>query len=191
MSELIYNGPDFCGVDEAGRGPLAGPVFAAAVILPNGIDIKGLDDSKKISEKNREYLFDIIKDIAVDYAISNATVEEINEYNILNATFLAMRRAVSSLKIVPKVILVDGNRDPKFEFATDCIIKGDSKYASIAAASILAKVARDRYMLEMAKIYPEYGFDKHKGYGTQIHYNALKQFGPSPIHRTLFIRKLH
>ena len=191
MSDLIYNGPDFCGVDEAGRGPLAGPVFAAAVILPNGIDIKGLDDSKKISEKNREYLFDIIKDIAVDYAISNATVEEINEYNILNATFLAMRRAVSSLKIVPKVILVDGNRDPKFEITTDCIIKGDSKYASIAAASILAKVARDRYMLEMAKIYPEYGFDKHKGYGTQIHYNALKQFGPSPIHRTLFIRKLH
>lgn len=191
MSDLFYTKSNTCGVDEAGRGPLAGPVFAAAVILPDGIVIQGLDDSKKLSENKREQLFEVIKNKALAYSVSNASVEEINELNILNATFLAMKRAVSNLNIQPEIIYVDGNRDPQVGILTECIVKGDSKYASIAAASILAKVSRDRYMYRMANLYPEYGFEKHKGYGTKEHYSALKTFGPSPIHRTMFIRKMH
>ncbi len=180
-----------CGVDEAGRGPLAGPVCAAAVILPQGLELPGLNDSKKISEKQREALYDVIKEQAVSYGIAFATVEEIEERNILGATFLAMRRAVEQLSVVPALALVDGNRDPGLGIPTETVVKGDGKCADIAAASILAKVTRDRYMLEMAKQYPEYGFEKHKGYGTKAHYAALREFGSSPIHRPSFLKKMH
>lgn len=180
-----------CGVDEAGRGPLAGPVCAAAVILPRGLVIDGLNDSKKLSEKKRDELFDIIKDSALSYGIAFATVEEIEQHNILNATFLAMRRAVEQLGENADIALVDGNRDPKLGMDTRLVIKGDSRCADIAAASILAKVTRDRHMLELDRLYPQYHFAKHKGYGTKLHYEALREFGPSPVHRLSFLRKMH
>ena len=180
-----------CGVDEAGRGPLAGPVCAASVRLPRGLVIEGLNDSKKLTEKKRDALYDEICAAAVTYGIAFATVEEIEQYNILGATFLAMRRAVDQLSAVPGLVLVDGNRDPGLLLPTECVVKGDGKCADIAAASILAKVTRDRYMLEMAKRYPQYGFEKHKGYGTKDHYAALREYGPSEIHRPSFLKKMH
>lgn len=181
-----------CGIDEAGRGPLAGPVHAAAVILPVGLEIEGLNDSKKLSEKKREQLFDIICEKAVDYSIGVATEEEIDEINILNATFLAMHRAVEGLKTKPDYALIDGNQYPKIPFvAEETVVKGDAKSMSIAAASILAKVSRDRFMLLKAEEYPQYQFEKHKGYGTKLHYEMIKEFGPSPIHRMTFLKKLY
>lgn len=180
-----------CGIDEAGRGPLAGPVYAAAVILPLDLEIEGLNDSKKLSEKKREMLFDIICEKAVDYSIGVATEQEIDEINILNATFLAMHRAVEGLKIKPDYALIDGNQHPRIPFVTEeTVIKGDAKSMSIAAASILAKVSRDRFMLSMASEYPEYEFEKHKGYGTKVHYERLEQYGVSPIHRVTFLKKI-
>ena len=180
-----------CGVDEAGRGPLAGPVCAAAVILPQGLVIDGLDDSKKLTEKKREALFEVIKEKAIAYGIAFATVEEIEEKNILGATYLAMNRAIAQLNPGPALALIDGNRNAGIEFSSRCVIKGDSKVASIAAASILAKVTRDRYMYVMAEKYPQYGFDKHKGYGTAAHYAAIREYGPSEIHRMSFLKKMH
>ena len=180
-----------CGVDEAGRGPLAGPVCAAAVILPAGLEIPGLNDSKKLSEKQREALFEPIKAAAKAYGIAFATVEEIENLNILNATFLAMNRAISQLSPQPELALIDGNRNTGITVPSRCVVKGDSRCADIAAASVLAKVSRDRYMLEMAEKYPEYGFDRHKGYGTKLHYEAIRQYGPCPIHRLSFLKKMH
>lgn len=182
-----------CGIDEAGRGPLAGPVYAAAVILPAGLEIEGLDDSKKLSEKKREMLFDIICEKAIAYSVGIATEKEIDEINILNATFLAMKRAVESLDIKPDYALVDGNRYPNInsDIKEEVVVKGDAKSMSIAAASILAKVSRDRFMLEMTEKYPEYCFEKHKGYGTKLHYEKILEFGPSPIHRMTFLKKLY
>lgn len=180
-----------CGVDEAGRGPLAGPVCAAAVILPQGLEIDGLNDSKKLTEKKREALYDIITANALDYGIAFASVEEIEELNILNATFLAMNRALAKLSPAPELALIDGNRDSGIDFPSRCVVKGDSRCADIAAASILAKVTRDRYMVEMAGSYPQYHFEKHKGYGTKLHYEAIRQYGPSPIHRLSFLKKMH
>lgn len=180
-----------CGVDEAGRGPLAGPVCAAAVILPQGLELPGLNDSKKLSEKQRDALYDEIVEKAITYGVAFATVEEIEERNILGATFLAMGRAVEQLKVVPALALVDGNRDPGLAIPTETVVKGDGKCADIAAASILAKVTRDRYMYQMAEQYPQYGFEKHKGYGTKAHYAAIRAFGPSPIHRPSFLKKMH
>ena len=180
-----------CGVDEAGRGPLAGPVYAAAVILPRGCEIPGLNDSKKLSEKRREELFAVICEKALSYGIARAEVEEIEERNILGATFLAMNRAIAQLSPQPALALIDGNRNTVIEVPSRCVIKGDSSCADIAAASILAKVSRDRYMLEMAETYPEYAFEQHKGYGTKLHYERLREFGPSPIHRPSFLRKMH
>ena len=180
-----------CGVDEAGRGPLAGPVYAAAVILPKGHIIDGVNDSKKISEKKREALFDKIIDECVCYSIGTASEKEIDEINILQATFLAMRRAVEGLEIKPDIALIDGNRKPGLNSVEEWdIVKGDAKSASIAAASILAKVSRDRYMLEMAEKYPQYQFEKHKGYGTKLHYEMLEKYGVSEIHRRSFLKKL-
>ena len=180
-----------CGVDEAGRGPLAGPVYAAAVILPRGLVIPGLNDSKKLTEKKREALFDVITAKALDYAIAFATVEEIEERNILGATMLAMNRAIAGLKKRPELALIDGNRSAGIETPSLCVVKGDATCADIAAASILAKVSRDRVMLEMAKEYPEYHFEQHKGYGTALHYAALREHGPSPVHRPSFLKKMH
>lgn len=180
-----------CGVDEAGRGPLAGPVCAAAVILPRGIDIPELDDSKKLSEKKREALYDVICREAVSYSVAFATVEEIETLNILGATFLAMNRAISGLSVTPELALIDGNRNSGIETPSRCIVKGDSKCADIAAASILAKVTRDRYMLELDKQYPQYKFSKHKGYGTKLHYEMLREYGASEVHRKSFLRKMH
>ena len=180
-----------CGVDEAGRGPLAGPVCAAAVILPRGAVIEGLNDSKKLSEKRREALYDEIVESAIAFGIAFASVEEIEEKNILEATFLAMNRAIEQLSVVPALALIDGNRSKGIVLPSRCVIGGDGKCADIAAASILAKVTRDRYMLEMAEKYPQYGFDRHKGYGTAAHYAAIREFGPSPIHRMSFLRKMH
>ena len=180
-----------CGVDEAGRGPLAGPVYAAAVILPRGLVIRGLNDSKKLSEKKREELFDVICEKALDYAIAWASVEEIEERNILGATMLAMNRAIAGLKTKPDLALIDGNRNKDIETPSRCVIKGDASCADIAAASILAKVSRDRVMLELAKEYPQYHFEQHKGYGTALHYEALREHGPSPIHRMSFLKKLY
>lgn len=178
------------GVDEAGRGPLAGPVTAAAVILPDGVVIDGLNDSKKLTEKKRELLFDVIKETAISYCIAHATVEEIEEYNILQATFLAMRRAVAGLTLPPELVLIDGNQLPTgLTLPARTVVKGDSHSASIAAASILAKVTRDRHMDEQDKLYPAYGFAKHKGYGTKAHYEALASEGLSPIHRPSFLKK--
>ena len=179
------------GVDEAGRGPLAGPVCAAACILPRNLEIPGLNDSKKLSSKARDSLYDIIINSAVSYGIAFATVEEIESLNILNATFLAMNRALSQLSPQPDLALIDGNRNSGISIPSRCVVKGDSLCADIAAASVLAKVTRDSYMLTMAEQYPEYGFEKHKGYGTVQHYAALRQFGPSPIHRPSFLRKMH
>ena len=180
-----------CGVDEAGRGPLAGPVCAAAVILPRGIEIEGLNDSKKLSEKRREALYEEIVRRAVAYGIAFASVEEIEEKNILGATFLAMNRAIERLAVKPELALIDGNRSKGIAVPSRCVIGGDGKCADIAAASILAKVTRDRYMLQMAEEYPQYGFEKHKGYGTAAHYAAIREYGPSPIHRMSYLRKMH
>lgn len=181
-----------CGVDEAGRGPLAGPVCAAAVILPQGIEIEGLNDSKKLTDKKRRELYDVICEKAIAYGIAFADHKEIDEINILQATFLAMRRAVERLSVKPQLALVDGNRDPLLEgIEVKTIVKGDSLSASIAAASILAKVTRDRYMEEQAEIYPQYGFSVHKGYGTKAHYAALTQYGACPIHRLSFLKKFY
>ena len=180
-----------CGVDEAGRGPLAGPVCAAAVILPDGCIIDGVNDSKKLTEKKREQLFDVIKEMAVAYSIATADEKEIDEINILRATYLAMNRAFQGLKVKPDIALVDGNRDPGLGIPTRTIVKGDANSMSIAAASILAKVTRDRFMLEMDKKYPEYQFAKHKGYGTKLHYEMLDKYGASEIHRMTFLRKYY
>ena len=179
-----------CGVDEAGRGPLAGPVYAAAVILPKGYVIDGVNDSKKLSEKKRDALFDIIKEEAISYSVGIATEQEIDEINILQATFLAMRRAVDGLSVKPDIALIDGNKKPGLSIAEWDIVKGDSKSANIAAASIIAKVSRDRYMLELAEKYPEYQFEKHKGYGTKLHYEMIEKYGVLPIHRKSFLRKI-
>lgn len=179
-----------CGVDEAGRGPLAGRVYAAAVIMPPGVVLDGVNDSKKLAEKNRKILFEKIKETAISYSIAWASEQEIYDNNILKATFLAMKRAVDGLKIAPEIILVDGNRLPDFGIESYAIIKGDSLSHSIAAASILAKVARDEYMLEEAKKYPEYFFERHKGYGTKLHIEMLMKYGPCAIHRKGFLRKI-
>lgn len=176
------------GVDEAGRGPLAGPVFAAAVILPFGTEIDGLNDSKKLSEAKREKLFDIITDKAVAYGIASASEKEIDGINILEATFLAMNRALKQIEGSFDLALIDGNRNKGIEYPSVTVIKGDALCADIAAASILAKVSRDRFMYTMAEKYPQYGFEKHKGYGTKAHYDALKKFGPCPAHRISFLK---
>lgn len=180
-----------CGVDEAGRGPLAGPVCAAAVILPRNIEIIGLDDSKKLSENKREKLYDEICEKALSHGIAFASVDEIEELNILNAAMLAMNRAIEQLDPQPELALIDGNRNSAIKISSRCVIKGDAKCADIAAASILAKVTRDRYMMEMAEKYPEYHFERHKGYGTNLHYEALREYGPCEIHRPSFLRKMH
>ncbi len=191
-NEIFAEGfESLCGVDEAGRGPLAGPVYAAAVILPRGLVIPGLDDSKKLTEKKREALFDQICEQALDYSIAFATVQEIEERNILGATMLAMNRAIAGLKTRPDLAIIDGNRNKGIETPSRCVVKGDACCADIAAASILAKVSRDRVMLQLAEQYPEYHFEQHKGYGTAQHYEALRQFGPSPVHRPSFLRKMH
>ena len=176
-----------CGVDEAGRGPLAGPVCAAAVILPAEADLPGLNDSKKLSEKKREQLFPEIQRIALAWSVAFATVEEIEERNILGATFLAMNRAIAQLSPQPALALIDGNRNAGIEAPSRCIVDGDAKCASIAAATILAKVTRDRYMLKLSREYPQYGFEQHKGYGTRAHYEALREYGPCPAHRPSFL----
>lgn len=188
-SELPYE--LICGVDEAGRGPLAGPVCAAAVILPKGLVIPGLNDSKKLSDKRRRELFPIIQQEAVSYGIAFASQEEIDEINILQATFLAMRRAIEQLEPKPQFALIDGNRESDFGVPCKTVIKGDSLSANIAAASVLAKVTRDNYMIEAAERYPGYGFEIHKGYGTKAHYEALERLGPCPIHRRTFLKKLY
>lgn len=189
-SEILQSGVlSLCGVDEAGRGPLAGPVCAAAVVLPHGIEIKGLNDSKKLSEKKREELFEIIVEQAESYGIAFASVEEIEEHNILAATFLAMNRAIGKLKTKPELALIDGNQTKGIEYNCRCVVGGDAKCASIAAASILAKVTRDRLLLEYDEKYPEYGFAKHKGYGTKAHYAAIADYGPCQIHRLSFLKK--
>lgn len=180
-----------CGVDEAGRGPLAGPVCAAAVILPLDCEISGLNDSKKLSEKKREALYDVILEKAVSYSIAFGTLEEIEEHNILNATYLAMNRAIEGLKIRPDYALIDGNRVPTaITVPCETIVKGDSHSCSIAAASILAKVTRDRLLLEYDEKYPEYGFAAHKGYGTAAHYAAIKEHGITPVHRRSFLKNV-
>lgn len=179
-----------CGIDEAGRGPLAGPVCAAAVILPDGLVIDGLNDSKKLTPKKRDYLFDVIKEEAIAYGVGFASEKEIDEINILNATFLAMKRAVDLLKVKPDSALVDGNRDPNLGIPTLCVIKGDGKSPSIAVASVLAKVSRDRLMLELDKEYPQYLFAKHKGYPTKVHYEQILKYGVSPVHRKSFLKNL-
>ena len=180
-----------CGVDEAGRGPLAGPVCAAAVILPEGVIIDGVNDSKKLSEKKRESLFDVIREQALSYSIAYATVDEIEEINILNATMLAMRRAIDGLDIKADYAMIDGNKIPPLDIDAECIVKGDAKYMSIACASILAKVSRDRLLYKYAEEYPMYGFDKHKGYGTKVHREAILKYGPCPYHRKSFLKKLY
>ena len=180
-----------CGVDEAGRGPLAGPVCAAAVILPEGLVIPGLNDSKKLSDKRRRELFPIIQQEAVSFGIAFASQEEIDEINILQATFLAMRRAMEQLNPQPEFALIDGNRETDFGVPCKTVIKGDSLSANIAAASVLAKVTRDNWMMEAAEKYPGYGFEIHKGYGTKAHYAALEKLGPCPIHRRSFLKKLY
>ena len=180
-----------CGVDEAGRGPLAGPVFAAAVILPHGVNIPELNDSKKLTERIREKLYYEITEKALDFGVASADHKEIDDINILNATFLAMKRAIDMLNVKPDAVLIDGNCDPGLCTQSMCIVGGDGKSASIAAASILAKVSRDRYMINIASEYPQYGFEKHKGYGTKLHYEMLREYGPSEIHRATFLKKIH
>ena len=176
-----------CGVDEAGRGPLAGPVGAAAVILPPEAELPGLNDSKKLSEKKREQLFPEIQRLALAWSVAFASVEEIEERNILGATMLAMNRAISGLNLRPELALIDGNRNREIQVPSRCVVHGDARCASIAAASILAKVSRDRLMVELARDYPQYGFDRHKGYGTKAHYAALREYGPCPAHRPSFL----
>ncbi len=182
--------PLLCGVDEAGRGPLVGPVVAAAVILPPDFQLSGINDSKKLSEKKREALFEVIKANAVAYGIGVATHEEIDSINILQATFLAMRRAVEAMGMTPDMVLVDGNQDPKLNLPTRTVVKGDATSATIAAASILAKVTRDHMLIEMDKEYPQYHFAKHKGYGTKDHYAQIMEHGLCPYHRRTFLKKL-
>ena len=183
-----------CGVDEAGRGPLAGPVCAAAVILPSDEEtqtlLKGLNDSKKLTERRRESMFPVIQERAIACAVAWASVEEIEELNILQATFLAMNRAINGLGIRPELALIDGNRSPETDLHTRTVIKGDATCACIAAASVLAKVSRDHLMMKLAEEYPMYGFDRHKGYGTAAHYEALHLYGPSPVHRMSFLKNL-
>ena len=176
-----------CGVDEAGRGPLAGPVCAAAVILPPEMELAGLNDSKKLSEKKREQLFPEIQRVALAWSVAFASVEEIEERNILGATMLAMNRAIAGLSLTPDLALIDGNRNKEIKVPSRCVVHGDARCASIAAASILAKVSRDHLMLELAREYPQYGFEKHKGYGTRAHYAALREYGPCPAHRPSFL----
>ncbi len=180
-----------CGIDEAGRGPLAGPVCAAAVILPENLVIPGLDDSKKLTDKRRRELMPIIKEQAVAYGIGFASHTEIDEINILQATFLAMKRALEQLAVKPDFALIDGNRETDFGLPVKTVVKGDSLSANIAAASVLAKVTRDDLMEELAREYPQYGFEIHKGYGTKAHYGALTEYGPSPIHRMTFLKKFY
>ena len=190
-NEIYDSGVDIlCGVDEAGRGPLAGPVCAAAVILPRGLEIEGLNDSKKLSEQKRDKLFDVICSEAVSFGIAFASVEEIEEINILNAAMLAMNRAIEKLSVKPSLALIDGNRNSGISMPSRCVIKGDAKCADIAAASILAKVSRDRQMYKEAVKYPEYGFDKHKVYGTKAHCDAILKYGPCEIHRRTFLKKI-
>ena len=194
LIEEQYYGRDIrlvCGVDEAGRGPLAGPVCAAAVILPEHVEIPGLDDSKKLSDKRRRELFPLIKENAIAYGIAFSDHREIDEINILQASLLAMERAIRMLDPVPEVVLIDGNRAKDFGIPAETVVHGDSLSASIAAASILAKVTRDDYMVRMAEEYPQYGFEVHKGYGTKVHYAALEEFGPCPIHRNTFLKKYY
>ena len=180
-----------CGVDEAGRGPLAGPVCAAAVILPEHLQIPGLNDSKKLTDKKRRELFPVIQEQAIAYGIGLASESEIDEINILQATFLAMRRALDQLTVRPEIAIIDGNRETDFGLPVKTVVKGDSLSANIAAASILAKVTRDNIMVELAQQYPEYGFEIHKGYGTKAHYEALRTYGPCPIHRKTFLKKFY
>ena len=180
-----------CGVDEAGRGPLAGPVCAAAVILPEHLQIPGLNDSKKLTDKKRRELFPVIQEQAIAYGIGLASEQEIDEINILQATFLAMRRALDQLTVRPEIAIIDGNRETDFGLPVKTVVKGDSLSANIAAASILAKVTRDNIMVELAQQYPEYGFEIHKGYGTKAHYEALRTYGPCPIHRKSFLKKFY
>ena len=180
-----------CGVDEAGRGPLAGPVCAAAVILPEHLQIPGLNDSKKLTDKKRRELFPVIQQQAIAYGIGLASEAEIDEINILQATFLAMRRALEQLTVLPEIALIDGNRETDFGLPVKTVVKGDSLSANIAAASVLAKVTRDNIMVELAQQYPEYGSEIHKGYGTKAHYEALRTYGPSPIHRRSFLKKFY
>lgn len=182
--------PVVCGIDEAGRGPLAGDVYAAAVIFDEGVFIDGLNDSKKLTEKKREQLFDEIISKARAYCVATASVEEIEEINILQATFLAMKRAYEGLGIAADIALIDGNGLPNLDCKMETVVKGDSLSASIAAASVLAKVSRDRYMTELAEKYPEYRFDKHKGYGTKLHNELILEHGPCPVHRMSFLKKL-
>lgn len=183
--------PVFCGLDEAGRGPLAGDVYAAAVIFDDDTYIDGLDDSKKLTEKKREELFDRITESAKAYFIATATVEEIEEMNILNAAMLAMKRACEGLKVRPEYAVADGNKFPPLDIKGEAVVKGDGRSASIAAASVLAKTARDRYMKEMAQRYPQWQFERHKGYGTKLHYSMIDEYGPSPIHRPSFLKKYY
>ncbi len=178
-----------CGVDEAGRGPLAGPVFAAAVILPENCEIEGLNDSKKLSEKKRDALFDVIKEKAISWSVASVDEKTIDEINILQATYLAMRKAVEGLDVPADYALIDGNRMPPLSIEGETIIKGDANSPSIAAASILAKVSRDRFMLELAEKYPQYQFEKHKGYGTKLHYEMLVEHGISDCHRLSFLTR--
>lgn len=191
-NELYDSGiSTLCGVDEAGRGPLAGPVCAAAVMLPRGIVINGLNDSKKLSEKRREQLYGEITAKALHWSVAFASVEEIEELNILGATYLAMNRAIAGLGVVPELALIDGNRAAGVEYKTRCVVGGDGKCADIAAASIIAKVTRDWLMYQLDRQYPGYGFAKHKGYGTAAHYAAIRELGASPVHRPSFLRKMH
>ncbi len=183
--------PVFCGVDEAGRGPLAGDVYAAAVILPEGLEIPGLNDSKKLSEKRREELAPIIKKQAAAWCIASATVAEIEELNILQAALLAMQRAVAGLNIQPEFVITDGNQAPDLPMLVQTVIGGDAKSASIAAASVLAKTARDAALRELDAQYPQYGFAAHKGYGTKAHYEAIDQYGICPAHRPSFLKKYY
>lgn len=180
-----------CGVDEAGRGPLAGPVCAAAVVLPRGVVIPGLNDSKKLTERRREALYDVITAQALAYGVAFASEREIDELNILQATYLAMNRAIAAMGTAPALALIDGNRNGGIAVPSRCVVGGDGKCASIAAASVLAKVTRDRYMLELDARYPGYGFAKHKGYGTAAHYAALREKGPSEVHRRTFLKKMN
>lgn len=193
IESLCYEGgfDCICGIDEAGRGPLAGPVCAAAVILPRGLEIPGLNDSKKLSDKRRRALYDVIVTESEAYGVAFASEQEIDEINILQATFLAMERAVAAMGVQPNLALVDGNREPRLGLPVKTVVKGDSLSANIAAASILAKVTRDRLMEQLDETYPQYGFAIHKGYGTRRHYEALTEFGPCPIHRRSFLKKFY
>lgn len=190
-SEIRKDFPVICGIDEAGRGPLAGDVYAAAVIFDEGTVIEGINDSKKLSEKKRELLYDEIISKSKAYCVASATAEEIDSINILQATFLAMKRAYEGLGITADLALIDGNRTPELQCGMRTIVKGDGLSASIAAASILAKVSRDRYMKKLAEKYPEYRFEKHKGYGTKLHCELILKNGPCPIHRKTFLKKLY